>query len=212
MGSRQYIVPKDDLTVTERKDYRLGALAAGVVRAFDKKIGGWNVDELGAESPRVADRVASVKRFIAGGHWVDSLDVREFQPILDAVAVLDQWNTAALAVVGTEYSVFQAAVAPVAAARINKVVVWYKIGVETPAFPVSWLIHRKNAILGTVIARFDLEQLVNEENPVGYFSEPVIWDPDMAYVMNVTARIATGVIARVQPTAFVFETAGRTSQ
>ncbi|MDP3379843.1 MAG: hypothetical protein Q8S53_15870 [Brevundimonas sp.] len=200
------------MTLSERKDYRLGALAAGVVRAFDKKIGAWNVDELGPESPRPEDRIKVVKSFIAGGGWLASLDVREFQPVLDAVAALDQWNTAPLLVAGTEYSVFQAAAAPVAAARINKVVVWFKVGVETAAFPVSWLIHRKNAIAGTVIARFDLEQLVNEETPVGYFSEPVIWDPDMAYVMNVTARIATGVLARVQPTAFVFETAGRTSQ
>jgi len=55
---------------------------------------------------------------------------------------------------------------------------------------------------------FDLEQLVNRLETDGYFSEPVIIDPTATYAVQVTCRVATGVLARVQLGCFVFEPAG----
>jgi len=47
---------------------------------------------------------------------------------------------------------------------------------------------------------------------MGFFSEPVVWDNNTLYVANAMARIATGVLARVQLMNFVFEPAGVTHQ
>jgi CRISPR/Cas system endoribonuclease Cas6 (RAMP superfamily) len=135
-----------------------------------------------------------------------SVDVREFQPILDAGAALDQWNTAALAVVGNAYSCFQAIAAPVLAA--NKLAVFYRVQIETVPLPVSRLIFRSGAAAGNILAEFDLEQLACEQVMVGYFSEPVVIDPTTTFAAQVLCRIATGVLARVQLGALIFEPAG----
>ncbi|MDD3494175.1 MAG: hypothetical protein PHZ19_11845 [Candidatus Thermoplasmatota archaeon] len=161
-----------------------------------------------SENMPLATRVSTITNFLKTGSIPKSLDIREMQPILDAGTALDQWNTAALAVVGTAYSALQAIAAPVNAA--NRVVVFWKCGIETAPSPVSRLIFRSGGAAGNILALFDLEQLVNWLVVEGYFSEPVVIDPTQTYAVQVLCRIATGVLGRVQLGAYVFEPAGQT--
>lgn len=193
MGSMNYIIPRETMTLSDQLEYRRNAVKRGYQRAIDKSIG---------------DR-ADLMEVLAPGSKkpkAQSVDVREFQPILDAAAALDQWNTAALAVVGTAYSCFQAVAAPVLAA--NKLAVFYRVQIETIPLPVSRLIFRSGAATGNILAEFDLEQLACEQVLCGYFSEPVVIDPTTTFAAQVLCRIATGVLARIQLGALVFEPAG----
>jgi hypothetical protein len=205
MGSRQYIVPADLMTISDMKDYRVGALAAGIQRGFQKAIGtpqpGWE----GLSIP-------ATKARIVAGDWPSQIDSFEFQNILHAGAALDQWNTAALAAVGTQYSIFQAIAAPAANLRMNKIAVFYGVSIETVPNPVSRITFRKNTATGITMAEFDVETLGVMERVMGFFSEPVVIDNNVAFAAQVTARIATGVLARVQLLSFIFEPAGTTHQ
>ena len=173
-----YIIPKDDLTLTDRQRFRMEAKAAGVERAMDK----------------LAVRAS------------EELDVRGFENALDAGAALDQWRTAALAVLGTRYSCFQAVAAPTLAN--NRVAVFYKVAVETIPFPVSLLTFRRQGAVGNIVAEFDLEQLVCADQQEGYFTKPVVFDPTDIFAVQVMARIATGVFARVILGAWIIERKG----
>lgn len=174
-----YLIPKDELSITDQKNFRTAAVNAAIARAVDLKI---------ASSSR-------------------ELSVRPFECILDAGAALDQWNTAALAVVGTAYSVFQAVAAPTLAA--NKLAVFFKVGIETAPSPVSLLTFRSGGAAGNIIAEVDTEQIINGLTPEGYFSECIVIDPTRMFAIQVLARIATGVLARIQMGAFVVEPAGQ---
>ena len=173
-----YIIPRDECTLSDLKNFRAAAVEKGIQRAVDLKI--------------VTNR--------------DQLSVRGFQNIADAGAALDQWRTAALAAIGLEYSCFQAVATVTNPA--NRLVVFYKIGVEEAPMPVSILRFRMQAIAGNIKATFDLEQLVNSLVCEGYFSQPVVFDPTSTYAVNVVCRIATGLFTRVQLGAFVIEPVG----
>ena len=137
----------------------------------------------------------------------DELLVRHAENILDFGTALDQWNTAALAAVGTAYSVFQAIGAPTMAN--NKLAVLYKIGIETIPVPVSLLTIRSGGATGNIKAEYDLEQIVNGLELEGYVSEPVPFDPTETLAIQVLARIATGVLARIQLGMYVIEPKGQ---
>ena len=212
MSTRSYLVESEDLSLSDRQKYRLGAMAAGIIACFDNNIGTWNPKEIPARNgikPVTTDIMAFL--IASGGEPPESIDVREFQPILDAGAALDQWNTAALAAVGTEYSCFQAVAVPAVALRSKKLVVWYRVQIETVPLPVSRLVFRRNAAAGITTAEFDLEQLATGEKVDGYLSTPQIWIPNMPHAINAMCRIATGLFARVILGSFVFEPAGATS-
>lgn len=214
MSKRNYLVESEDLSLSDRQKYRLGAMAAGIVACFDNNIGSWNPREIAAKEgvkPVTSDVMAFL--LASGGEPPDSIDVREFQPILDAGlgAGLDQWRTAALAAIGTEYSCFGAVAVPAIGLRAKKLVVWYRVQVESVPLPVNRLLFRRNLATGIVTAEFDLEQLATGQKVDGYLSTPQIWLPNMPHAINVICRIATGVFARVILGNFVFEPAGSTS-
>lgn len=204
MGSRQYIIPTDSMTLTDQKEYRTKALAAGIARAFLKGIGN------PADIPNGTDPNSVYAYLMAGGTWPVSLDVRDFQPILDAACALDQWLTAALAAVGTAYSCLQAVATAPIANRQNKLLVVYKVSVVTAGFPVSRLIFRSNAT-GNLLGQFDLEPLIGQRTPEGYLSEPMVFDPNLTFAAQVLASAATGAVAKVVLGNFLFEPAGQTN-
>ena len=209
MGSMKYVIPTGSMTLTDQKEYRIKAIAAGLERAAEKKIGTFSDDEIpNYASLKSEQRYQNILGLLLSGRWPAAFDVREFQPILDAVTAADQWNTAALAAVGTAYSCLQAVPAPVMAA--NKLAVFYKIGVETVPMPVSRVTFRSGGAVGNILAIFDLEQLVNRLECDGYFSEPVVIDPTLTYAVQALCRIATTVLARVQLGAYIVEPAGQT--
>ena len=174
-----YLIPKDELTLTDIRNFRSSAVEKGIARALELKI--------------APDRL--------------QLSVRPFFCLLDAQAATEQWNTAPLAVINTPYSVFQATAQPVLLA--NKLAVFFKVGVETAPLPVAQLIFRSGGAAGNILAQFDLEQLVNALETEGYFTEVVVIDPGRMFAIQVTARIATTVFARVQLGGLVIEPAGQ---
>jgi hypothetical protein len=174
---RSFILPKGELTATDTRNFREAAIAAGLSRA-------------------------SVKLGVAQ----DELVVRQFYCLLDAGTALEQWNTAALAVVGTAYSVFQAIAAPILAQ--NKLAVFYGCGVETAPCPVGLLTFRSGGAAGNIKAEFDLERIVNSLETEGYFSMPIPWDPTEQMAIQATARIATALLARLQVYGFLIESIG----
>jgi CRISPR/Cas system endoribonuclease Cas6 (RAMP superfamily) len=173
-----YIIPKSELTLTDMKQFRQRAVNAGLNRCAEK---------------------LSVS--------TDELMVRHVQNILDFGSAAEQWNTAALAAVGTAYSVFQAVPAPTMAN--NKLAVLYKIGCETIPVPISQVTIRSGGAAGNIKAEYDFEQVVNAQELEGYVSEPVPFDPTETFAIQVLARIATGALARVQLGMYLFEPKGQ---
>ncbi len=216
MSSKAYLIPEDNLTFSDQQKYRVGALAAGVQRAYNRGIASWDQIKLplspDANFKNTPD-IGELKQYIASGGWPDNLDAREFQPILDAGAGagLDFWYTSPLLVVGNEYPCIGVVNPALGANRINKIVSWYRVQVVTTPMPVNRILFRRNLLTGLLQYEFDLQQIASEERTVGYFSEPVVWDNNTNYSLSVLCRIATLVVAEVVVDNFVIEPAGTTN-
>jgi len=214
MSSKAYIVPSDFTPPTKQEDYRVGALAAGMQRAYKLGVQSWdhkNVplspDQNDPTVPVLSELIAWLRK----GNWPQNLDAREFEPIIDAGAGanLDFWYTAALAAIGTEYSITGAVSPCPAINRVKRIVVFYGVQVVTSPCPVNRLVFRRNtAVTGLLQAEFDLQQLATMLRVDGFFSEPVVWDNNTAYSVAALCQIATGVAANVIPKNFVIEPAG----
>ena len=215
MASRNYIIMSNDMTLSDKKEYRMNALAAGLERCALKGIGNINGDIPGLQSipdTEKAKRVALIRAFINSGAWPRSIDQRELQPIaagpdLVAGTVLDMWLTAALAVIGTPYSCFQAIAAP----QLNqgKLMVCYGLSVESAVvpMPVSRIIFRRGGAAGNIQAVFDMEPMAVRLEVDGFFSEPVVIDATDIFAIQVICRaVAAATIVHVHN--FVFESTG----
>jgi len=215
MASRNYLIMSDDMTLSDKKEYRMNALAAGLERCGVKGIGDVNADIDGLQAIPVADkesRVAAVKAYIATGKWPRSIDQRELQPIalgpdLVAGTVLDSWLTPALAVVGNIYSCFQAIAAPQLIA--GRLMVCYAVSVESAVvpMPVSRLIFRRGGAAGNIQAVFDMEPVGVRLETDAFFSEPVVIDAQDVFAIQVRCRAVAGVTP-VHIHNFLFESAG----
>lgn len=210
MSSRTYIIPVASMTVTDQKEYRINAIAAVIERASQKKIGSI-ADEIGGYGMLASreSRLASISAWLKAGNTPASIDIREPQPTADFACTIDDWQTPALAAVNAFYTIFNGVVTPTLNAV--RIAVWYGVAVETAAFPVSRLTWRSGGANGNIIAEFDLEQLINRLESIGFFSEPVIFDPTLPYSGTVRARDNTGLLCRVQPMGFIAEPAGTTN-
>ena len=217
MGSRNYVTVLDDLTLSERADSKKRAIAAGIERCAIKNIGDVNSDILGLQSLPEAEKDARfdlVKAYISTGKWPKSLTLRELTPALNGDLVvataLDSWLTAALAVVGTFYTCFQAVVAPQLAQ--DKLLVCYGISIDsaTVPLPVSRVVFRRGGAAGNIIAQYDLEEMEVRQNVDAYFSEPVVIDPQQAFAIQVRCRTVSGagVAEVVHIHNFLFEQSG----
>jgi len=176
LKTREYLIPTDEITLTNQAMFREKALIAAENMA--------------------RDRIAAQGEYIA----------RPPQNIADFGTVLDQWNTAALAVLGTAYTVFQAVANP--AVGLRQVVVWYKVGVETAPPPVSLLLFQEGAGGRTTFGIFDLEQLYAKQQTEGYFSEPVVYPPGSVMLITAVCRIVTGAACRLPLGGFIVEPTG----
>ena len=215
MASSNYLVMSNDMTLSDKRDYRLKAVAAGLERCGLKGIGDINADIPGLQTIPLANkdqRVACIKNFIQTGAWPRSIDQRELAPIVggpDLVAgtVLDMWLTAALAAVGTAYSCFQAVVAP--QLIVGKLMVCYAVSVESAVvpMPVSRLIFRKGGAAGNIQAQFDMEPMGVRWEVDAFFSEPQVIDPQQAFAIQVLCRaVAAATIVHIHN--FLFESTG----
>ena len=213
MASRDYLIMSNDMTLTDKKGYRLTALAAGLERCGQKSIGNINADVPGLQAIPLAnkdDRVAHIKSFIETGQWPKSIDQRELAPLTDVVAPVagqDSWLTVALAV-GAVVSALNAQ--PAYTLTVGRLMVCYGVCVESPIvpMPVSRLIFRRGGAAGNIQAQFDMEPMGVRWEPDAFFSEPVVIDPQDPFAIQVLGRAAVPAGARVHVHNFLFEIAG----
>ena len=215
MSSRNYLIMSNDMTLSDKKEYRTKALAAGLERCGLKSIGDINADVPGLQAIPIANksaRVAAIKAYIETGAWPKTIDQRELAPIaggpdLVAGTALDMWLTAALAAVGTAYTCFQAIVAP--QLIVGKLMVCYGVSVESAVvpMPVSRLIFRKGGAAGNIQAQFDMEPMGVRWEPDAFFSEPQVIDPQEVFAIQVICRaVAAATIVHIHN--FLFEGTG----
>ncbi len=163
------LLPSDQLTLTEKARLRAQARDKGLERAVNLKV-----------QPTFAQ-----------------LDYRQAQNIADfATAGREQWLTATLALVNTQYSVWTTLVAPLVGLTPqlanNKLCVFWGVALNTTPNPVSLLSFRLGLNAATTYAVVNLEDLESQVTPEGYFSEPVVYDPSSILNVVVTSKIATG--------------------
>lgn len=216
MSVRNYLVNSEDMSLSDKKGYKLAALAAGLERCGVKGIGNINADLPALESiPEAAKdaRVQAISNYIGSGKWPQSIDQRELVtgPLRTDFVVataLDEMVTAALAAVGTPYSCFQAVAAP--QLIINRLVVFWGISINVAPNPVSYILFRTGGAAGNVIAMFDLQSQDTRLAYDAYFSEPVVYDPQQVFAVQVVCKIPTVAAARIHLHNFLFGPAGQT--
>jgi hypothetical protein len=212
MASRNYLVMSDDMTLTDKKEFRMNALSAGLERCGTKAIGDINADIPGLQGIPASDknsRVELIKRYIATGAWPRSIDQRELAPLTDFViaAGQDSWLTVALAVGGVVSALNAAAFYTL---LIGKLMVCYGVSVESPVvpMPVSRLIFRRGGAAGNIQAQFDMEPMGVRLEQDAFFSEPVVIDPQEPFAVQVMGRAVVAAGARVHVHNFLFEPSG----
>lgn len=214
MASRNYLVMTNDMSLSDKKQYRLRALAAGLERCGLKSIGDINSDVTGLATIGVGNKEARVQLlcdYIATGKWPRTIDQRELAPLTDfvAAAAQDSWLTVALAApVGAVYSALNALAAYTLPA--GRLMVCYGVSVETvsPLLPVSRLIFRRGGAAGNIQAQFDMEPMGVRWETDAFFSEPVVIDPQDVFAIQVMCRVATTIGERVHVHNFLFESSG----
>ncbi len=212
MASRNYLVMSNDMTLSDKKEYRLNALSAGLERCGLKGIGDINADIPGLQPIPLANKLARVKLihdFIATGQWPRTIDQRELAPLTDfaIAAAQDSWLTVALAVGGIVSALNAAAAYTL---LVGKLMVCYGVSVESAIvpMPVSRLIFRRGGALGNIIAQFDMEEMGVRWEPDAFFSEAVVMDPQELFAIQVLGRAVSAAGERVHVHNFLFETSG----
>ena len=217
MGSRNYLVNTEDMTLTDRKEYKVKALAAGLERCSVRGIGNVNADIPDLQGIPDSDkgrRVDHIAKYIRPGIWPDSVDQRELVAgpartdfTAATTPVLDAMFTAALAVVGVAYTCFQAIAAP--QLLNNRLLVFWGFSMEPP-MGISHLIFRKGGAAGNVVAIFDVQTQNTRLAYDTFFSEPIVFDPQEVFAVQAVCRIATGVAHPIHLHNFLFGPAGQT--
>jgi hypothetical protein len=216
MGSRNYLINDEDLSLSKKEDYKLSALAAGIERCAVKKVGDVYADVPGLQGipeNEKARRVQQIKSWISQGNFPESVDQRELvtgplRTDLTAATTLDEMITAALAAVGTPYTCFQNLVSP--QLLVNRLVVFYGLSIETAPIPISHLIFRKGGAAGNVVALFDTQPQNTRLAYDTFFSEPVVFDPQDVFAVQAVCRIITAPGCRLHLHNFLFGPAGQT--
>jgi len=212
MASRNYLVMTNDMSLSDKKGYRLTALASGLERCGIKSIGSIDADVPGLEAipvGKTALRVAHIKSYIETGAWPRSIDQRELAPLTDFVlaAAQDSWLTVALAV-GAVVSALNALAAYTLPA--GRLMVCYGVSVESAVvpMPVSRLIFRRGGVGGNIQAQFDMEPMGVRLETDAFFSEPVVIDPQDLFAIQVLGRAIVAPGERVHVHNFLFESSG----
>jgi hypothetical protein len=134
--------------------------------------------------------------------------VTDFVPVATQ-AGLAGWLTMPMTAVAGMYSVFANNVPAALTPQVpnNQAWVFYGIEVlladaagETVSF-IQFGVGQAN----NRRAQFGLEELYGTQNCVGYFSQPVCYDPQEIANVQIRARVATGVGARIALLTFVAE-------
>ncbi len=179
---RSYVVPTEELTLTDIKQLRNDAADKGIMRGMAK----WACGE-------------------------SELLVREADNVVDFGTGPGGWLTMPLAVVGNLYSVFATAVPALLTPALanNRIAVFYKVNLDMP-FPISvdQLLFREGVGAATTYAIFDLEGLATKLVSDGYFTYLPVYDPTRVMNIVVRCRVVTNAQARVRLGCFIIEPTG----
>ena len=124
-------------------------------------------------------------------------------------AGLAGWLTMPLAAIAGMYSVFASAAVAALTPQVPNNQAWIFYGVDVlladaAAETLTFLQFGVGAA-NNRRAQFDLESLYGGQAASGYFSQPVFYDPQETANIQVRARIATGVGARIRLATFIAE-------
>jgi hypothetical protein len=174
----KYLVCGNDLTESMKAAYRTQAAEAGLKRAMITRV--------------VTSREEAL--------------VRHPEPVIDFGMAVGGWLAPAFAAVGTDYTVFNAVANPQLAN--NRVVVFYGCFIETIPNPAYLLTFREGAAGGSTYAMFELEEMNVRQETVGYFSEPVYYDPQRVLEVEWRARAIVGAGSHMGLLGFIVEPRG----
>jgi len=210
-----YMIPTEDITLTDQREFRQAAVNKAIVKACelsiaplaDLRVNGVPYNSLpqapGEGKPRISPKATL-------SH--PSLTVRQPNNVADFGCGVGGWLTMTVAAAGGVYSVFATAVpaALTPTLAVNQLVVFYNVSIETTPIPVTLLAFREGAGAGTTYAQFDLESLAVKQVTEGYFSEPIVYNPQRVLNIVVTGRVALAAQARVHLGCFIVEPVGPT--
>lgn len=182
-----YLIQTDEISLANQERLRQQAVRAGKARGLALKI--------------ATSDDALIER--------DADYVTDFVPVATSAGIAG-WLSMPLVAVAALYSVFAdnvpAALTP--AVPNNQVWVFYKVSIlATPGIvvdPVSMLFFR-TGVGANLKAQFDLEALYAKLSTDGYFTKPVVYDPQEVCTCQVEARIATAAACRVRLGALIIE-------
>ncbi len=201
-----YIVATEDLTLTDMKLFRQAAVNKGIWRACELAVA--PIQHLlvnGAPYVPGATKVRSTDLLYHPG-----LIVRNADNVVDFGCGVGGWLTMPLVAVGALYSVFAtavpAALQPVLA--VNRLAIFYNVDLEFGPPNVDQVAFREGVVAGTTYAMFDLEAIVNKQVMEGYFTEPVVYDPQRVLNIVARSRILTNAQERVHLGCFIIEPTG----
>jgi len=179
-----YLIPTEELSLAKQEVLRQGAIMAGKNLAAAH-----NIAALGTLTARDADYVT------------------DFVPVATSAGIAG-WLSMPFVAVGALYSVFADNVPAAFTYTVlnNQVVVFYKVNILTIAGPdpASMLFFRTGAAANTK-AVFDLESLQTKTMNDGYFSKPVVYEPQEIATIQAEARVAIAVGCRIRLGCFIIE-------
>lgn len=206
-----YIVATEDLTLTDTMRFRQAAVNKGIWRAISLAI--VPAQHLLVLLPGATREVPyTVGMDIPGNATLHhpGLVVRHSDNVVDFGCGAGGWLTMPLGAPGGLLSVFAtavpAALQPVLA--VNRLAIFYNVNTEFAPPNVDMLFFREGVAAGTTYAAFDLETLTVKQSMEGYFTEPVVYDPQRVLNVVVRTRINTGAQERVHLGCFIIEPTG----
>jgi len=188
MENLTYVIPTEEIALSEQGQRRQAAILAGKNRAAKL----WN-QPIGNLVARDEDYVQDF--------------ITPATPAL--VAGLSGWLSMPFAAAGAWYSLFAnntpAAIAPVC--PTNQIWVFYKVSILTLAGPdpVSMLQFRTGTA-ANLKYQFNLENLYGKQVQDGYFSLPVTYENPEIATVQARSRVLLGIGCRIKLGTFIIET------
>lgn len=178
------IIPSEELTLTKKSDARAAARNAGLKRLQTR---------LSLTAEQVVYRAGQ--------------NIQDFGTV-----GREQWLTQTINAVNGQFSVWSTLAAPAVAVvpqlANNRVVVFWGAAIGTVPNPVTLLSFRLGLTAATSKAVFDLEWLEPYLVNMGYFDEPVWYDPQQFLNVVVTSKINSGAQAQVTLYCYICEPIG----
>jgi len=179
------IIPQEELTLTEKRNYCSKALEAGIDRALDLKLAG-NRREL---------------------------TFRHAENTPDFGCTVNYWLTQTLAAIPGPYTVFNGAAGAALVPRLGatQVAVFYKAAVLSVPNPFTVLRFGVGPAAGaptTTRGHVDLEQLESYLTCVGFLSEPIPYDRNEWVNICVENKINTGAQEHLVLGCYIIEPVG----